>query len=194
MWWKKSLLAKMAISHLCLAAAVAVMWQAGWLDPIIAGDTLHLVKLACIIFLVGIVVAWRKAMWFSRELDGGAATKAAQFRAKADLLSPDVAYETLREQLDARMAAVPAVASTLYEASIWGSIVGAIIALLAMNPELIGDVAKVPPMAAEAMQGVGIALMKSAVGIPLQRYLRWQAFLLYQARTHVLSAAVRWTD
>lgn len=187
-----SLVTRMWLCHLTLAALLGIAWVWGWLDGMLATDSLYLVRVNACLFLLGLVIAQRRAHWLSRELDGFDGTKTLQYwQDIRGRMHPEVAYDTLRSALSWRIGAVSFIASQIMLFGLAGTIVGFIVATSAVTPEAAADAGQVGPMAAAMINGVSLALYKTLVGIALGGgYLMLMHRLLAGAATHALSRAV----
>lgn len=190
--YRLSLVTRMWLCHLTLAALLGIAWVWGWLDSMVATDTLYLVRVNCCLFVVGVVIAQRRAHWLSRELDEDDDSKCLQYRLDLNRgMHPAVAYDTLRAALGWRIGSVSFIASMIMLFGLAGTIVGFIVATSAVTPEAASDAGQVGPMAATMIGGVGLALYKTLVGIALGGgYLMLMHRLLAGAATHALSRAV----
>lgn len=184
-----SLVTRMSLCHVAALAAVAWAYLWGWLDQLIATDSLYLVRINAGLFLIGAAIATSRAVWLGRELDAAPGTKLGQYlRHDAGLPVP---FEGLRIALNSRINAVPFVAGTILSFGLAGTIVGFILALGGVSPATASDPAAVGPMVAAMMSGVGIALYKTLAGIVLAQYLYAMHRMLSVAGAHVLSIAAR---
>ncbi len=187
-----SLVTRMWLCHLTLAALLGIAWVWGWLDGMLATDSLYLVRINACLFLLGLVIAQRRAHWLSRELDEDDGSKCLQYRLDLNRgMHPTVAYDTLKQALGWRIGTVSFIASQIMLFGLGGTIVGFIIASGAVTPEAAADAGQVGPMAAAMIQGVSLSLYKTLVGIALGGgYLMLMHRLLAGAATHALSRAV----
>ena len=186
---RHSLVLRMLLCHVTAASAVGMAWAWGWLDQLIATDTLYLVRVNCALGVMGICVATARAVWLGREMDDAAGTKLRDYLDSNG--SASIGFQGLQIALNSRIGAVPFVAGTILSFGLAGTIVGFVLALSGVTPESASDPAAVGPMVAAMMSGVGIALYKTLAGIVLAQYLFAMHRMLSVAGAHVLSIAAR---
>lgn len=182
------LVISMWLCHLALASGIGLAYAWGWLDGMIATDTLYLVRINCALFVVGVVIAQRRAHWLSAELDGRPGSKCWQYRQAAKSVAT---FEALRMSVASRVNAVSFLAGQIMLFGLAGTIVGFVIATSGVTPEAATDAGQVGPMVAAMISGISLSLYKTLAGIALGgMYLMLLHRLLCVAATHALSRAV----
>ncbi len=161
-------------------ALFAVAWLEGWVGLLLEADRTRLVRVIVLVFLVGLVWCGQRALAISRELN---ALKAREPRAQghvARYLRQAAGLDgagrgnlaaVLRIKLYARIAPIRHLANTLVLLGLIGTVIGFIIALSGVDPELASDVAAVGPMIATLIDGMSVALHTTLVGSLLNIWL-----------------------
>ena len=174
------LLLRFLLVNLAGVAFVAVAWMEGWIAFLLAADRTRLVSAIALLFLIGLVWCGQRVLVVSRELNGlesGAIDPAGRVGAYLrDIAGRDAGTRgnlaaILRIKLFARIAPVRHVANSLVLLGLVGTVLGFIIALSGVNPELVSDVSAVGPMISTLIEGMSVALHTTLVGALLNVWL-----------------------
>ena len=185
---RHSLVLRMLLCHVTAASAVGMAWAWGWLDQLIATDTLYLVRVNCSLGVMGICVATARAVWLGREMDNAAGTKLRNYRYSDGGM---VAFEGLRIALNSRISDVLAWSTTIQTFGLIGTFIGVIMAFSAIDVSQMSDPATAVTVILEFCVGAGISMYKSATGCVLALYLYLMYRMLAKAGSHVLAIASR---
>ena len=189
---RHSLVLRMLLCHVTAASAVGMAWAWGWLDQLIATDTLYLVRVNCALGVMGICVATARAVWLGREMDQAYGTKLYDYQTIRQTFGPDpVAFEGLRIALSSRIGDVAAWAYVIQMFGLIGTFVGLIMAFAAIDISQMSDPTAAVAVILDFCKGAGIALYKSAAGAVFSVYLYVMHRMLAKGGAHVLSIAAR---
>ncbi len=165
-------------------AALMVAWHQGWLAMVIAADITGIVWLIAALFLWGLgVCGWRTAQ-VSREIDF-IKERPGRMKPIGDTLK---VYEL---RLAARILVIRRIASTLVMLGLIGTVVGFIIALSGVSPDVVGNPAAVGPMVANLITGLGIALYTTLVGAVAHLWLMATYHMLRRGTATLLAAVIQ---
>jgi hypothetical protein len=183
------LLARFALVNLVgLALTIAAYFQ-GWIDIIDAADPTHQCALIAAVFVAGLGVCAARVWRLSRELNEAAApvpaprSRAGQYLALIRERGSDsraMLAGVLRAKLMARTAAVRNIAGTLVVLGLIGTVIGFIMSLSGVKPEVASDAKAIAPMVTTLITGMSVALYTTLVGALLNIWL--------MVNYHVLSA------
>ncbi len=174
------LLLRFALVNLVAMALVAMAWMEGWVALIHASDPTRLSLVTAGLFLVGLALCGYRIWRVSLELNEVRApvpaphSKVGRYLAlvrAAGAEGRSTAAEALRHTLTSRIIAVRQIASTLVVLGLLGTVVGFIISLGGVRPEVAGDAKAVTPMIATLIQGMSVALGNTLVGGLLNLWL-----------------------
>ncbi len=174
------LLLRFALVNLVAVALVAMAWMEGWVDLIRASDPTKLSLVTAGLFLVGLALCGYRIWRVSHELNEVRAPAPAPHSKVGRYLTlvraagaegRNTAAEALRLTLTSRIIAVRQIASTLVVLGLLGTVVGFIISLGGVKPEIAGDAKAVTPMIATLIQGMSVALGNTLVGGLLNLWL-----------------------
>ena len=196
--YRSLLLLRFAVLNLVGFALLAAVWLQGWLDPLLEADSLtHMCKLIFVVFLVGLVRAFREVRRLSFELDqldawpGGQPSRVRDFMAAtagSDAAGRATLGASMRLRLAQKIAPVRNTASRLVLLGIIGTILGFIIALYSgVDPSAARDLDAVGPMVAGVLQGIGMAFFKTLTGSVLNLWLMANYRLLEEGTVHLLT-------
>jgi MotA/TolQ/ExbB proton channel family len=190
--------------HFILANVVAVALVGaaagqGWIGALLAADQGGLCRAIVAIFLVGLVWSGRQAIQISRELN---AIKGLPAYPKAsmpeylrlsegrDAQSRALLASTLRLKLASRIAPIRHIANSLVLLGLIGTVIGFIIALAGVRPEVVSDVNSIGPMVSTLISGMSVALYTTLVGSLLNVWLMVNVRLLEGGAVKLLTATV----
>ena len=190
-----SLVLRFALLNLAAFALLGAAVAQGWIGQIVAADVTWISICIFGIFFGGLVVAARESWVISTELNAVHAKQPCRHSwtdrylssvVKRGAGSRAIFAEALRTQLASRIAIVRYVANSLVLLGLIGTVLGFVIALSAVDPDVASDVGKVAPMVAKLVQGMSVALYTTLVGAVLHLWL--------SANYHILAVgAARFT-
>lgn len=176
------LLLRFALVNLVAAALVAAAYFQGWVGAIFRADPTGLCYLITGVFLVGLALcAWR-VVQTSRELNEAKEfdffapqpSRALAYIAAVHGRAPEsrfISVQSLRSRLAHRIAPVRHIASSLVVLGLVGTVIGFIIALSGVRPEVASDIGAVAPMVSTLIQGMSVALYTTLLGAILNVWL-----------------------
>jgi hypothetical protein len=183
------LLARFALVNLVgLALTIAAYFQ-GWIEIIDAADPTHQCALIAAVFVAGLGVCAARVWRLSRELNEAAApvpaprSRAGQYLALIRARGSDsraMLAGVLRAKLMGRTSAVRNIAGTLVVLGLIGTVIGFIMSLSGVKPEVASDAKAIAPMVTTLITGMSVALYTTLVGALLNIWL--------MVNYHVLSA------
>ena len=169
--------------------AAAVYFQ-HWLDPALAGDTRWLSLAIVGVFLYGLVLCAFKVHRVGQALERMRVARAVEAPWLAGLAPVDAHLrpQVLRLRLLDQIAVVRHVAGSLVFLGLVGTVIGFIVALSGVDPDVTASVDKVGPMVTTLIKGMSIALYTTLIGAVLHvwlmigyRMLATASFDLYDA-------------
>jgi hypothetical protein len=193
------LLLRFGLVNLAGLAMVGAAWAQGWLDPMIAADSLHLCPLIAAVFLIGLGRACEKAWMLSAELnslaaasgrEGGKARAYLAAAAGTDATGRATLAAMLRLKLAQRIAGIRHIASALVLLGLVGTVVGFVLALGGVDPTKAADPAAIAPMVSTLIEGMSVALYTTLVGSVLNVWLMIDYRLLEGGAVHLLTRLV----
>jgi MotA/TolQ/ExbB proton channel family len=184
------------------AVAFALLGAAagqGWIQAILADDQGGLCRAIVAVFLVGLVWSAHRAVQLSRELNdlerfiafpGSAAPAylASAIDHPAD--SRALLASSLRLRLASRIASIRHIANSLVMLGLIGTVVGFIIALAGVRPEVASDINAIGPMVSILIGGMSVALYTTLVGSVLHVWLMVNVRLLEGGTVKLLTATI----
>jgi biopolymer transport protein ExbB/TolQ len=159
---------------------LAATWARGWLDGALAGETLLLCAVIAAVFCYGLVLCALQIAAVNRALNQVRAgspradSHAAHYLAAIEGRAADtrmVQAGLLRLRLAHPTAVVRHIANALVFLGLVGTVIGFIVALSGVDPELTASVDKVAPMVSTLINGMSIALYTTLIGAVLHVWL-----------------------
>jgi hypothetical protein len=193
------LLLRFLLANVIGLALVGAAVAQGWIAALLAADEGGLVRAIVAVFLIGLVWSGQRAVQLSRDLNelercvnvcgapappylAGVATCAAESRA---LLA-----SCLRLKLTSRIAPVRHLANSLVLLGLIGTVIGFIIALSGVRPEVASDIGAIGPMVSTLISGMSVALYTTLVGSLLHLWLMVNVRLLEGGTVKLLTATI----
>lgn len=184
--------------------AVALLGAAyfeGWVGLVVRSDQTHLTLVIFGLFVVGLGICGVRVVETSRGLNEVSAFDPFGMRRSAALdyvakvkgrgaESRALAAGALRARLFRRILGVKAIANTLVLLGLIGTVVGFIIALSGVRPEVVSDVGAVAPMVSTLIQGMSVALYTTLVGAVLNIWLMVDYRLLSGGTSALIEALI----
>ena len=172
-----------------LAGAAAVQ---GWIGAIYAADPTRLTAVIAAAFALGLALCtrllWRADRAFAHCLRGerprlAPAAAYLDAVAGAPAAARAIRAETFRARLAGRIGIVRYIANSLVVLGLIGTVIGFIIALSGVDPDIATNPSAISPMVANLIEGMSVALYTTLVGAVLSVWLG----LCY----HMLATSVR---
>jgi hypothetical protein len=185
--------------NMTAVALLGAAWAEGWLQPLIAGDSTHLVKILVVIFVIGLAGCGLRITQLGRELDGLdrrfalPGSRAAVFLEAVrgrEAAGRTALAQSLRLKLATRIQALRHLSGLLVLLGLVGTVIGFIIALAAIDPEAAGKVEAVAPMVSNLLKGMAIALHTTLVGTLLHIWLSLNCRLVEAGSVHFLTKLI----
>jgi hypothetical protein len=193
------LLLRFLLANVVALALVGAAAGHGWVGMIFAADTGGYSLAIVAVFLVGLVWSAQRALQISRELND---IKQAQVHPRAalpeylrlsegrDAQSRALLASTLRLKLASRVAPLRHIANSLVLLGLIGTVIGFVIALSGVRPDLASNVSAIGPMVSTLINGMSIALHTTLVGSLLHLWLMVNVRLLEGGSVKLLTATV----
>jgi hypothetical protein len=184
------------------AVALALLGAAagqGWIGMIFQADTGGYSLAIVAVFLVGLVWSAQRTFQVSRELNdvkrapthvGTAVPEYLRLSEARDAQSRALVASTLRLKLASRITPIRHIANTLVLLGLIGTVIGFVIALSGVRPELATNVNSIGPMVSTLIRGMSIALHTTLVGSLLHLWLMVNVRLLEGGTIKLLTATV----
>lgn len=182
--------------------AVALLGSAagqGWIGVITAADGAAYSVAIAAVFAAGLLWSGQRVLQLSRALNEVTRAEAdpraplpdhVRMLAGRDGQSRAILAGTLRLTLANRIAPIRHVANSLVLLGLVGTVIGFIVALSGVRPEVASDVAAIGPMVATLISGMSIALHTTLVGSILHLWLMVNVRLLEGGTVKLLTATV----
>lgn len=174
-------------------------WLQGWLDAMVESSAWLMCLGIFATFLAGFAICALKVVRTSLELNqvregrpvpgSRAAGHLDRFRG-ADADDRRIAADLLRFRMASYISIVGHIANTLVFLGLIGTVIGFIVALSSVEPEVTGNVRQIAPMVASLIDGMGIALYTTLVGAVLHVWLIVNHRMLATGTLHLYNAIV----
>ena len=160
-------------------------WAQGLVAKVINSDVTNMVILISVVFIVGLLLSgfwvWNvsKQLNAAYEFDPKQRSRAADFLNKAkgkDAGTRANLGQALRLKLFSRIVHIRYIASSLTILGLIGTVLGFIIALSGVDPEVASNPSAISPMVTQLIEGMSVALYTTLVGSILSVWLG----LIYQ--------------
>jgi MotA/TolQ/ExbB proton channel family len=193
------LLLRFILANAIAVALVGAAAGQGWIGQLIAADEGGLCRAITAVFLVGLVWSGQQAVQLSRglnELQRFARIPGARAPAYLDSIAACAAESrtllasNLRLKLATRIAPIRHVANSLVLLGLIGTVIGFIIALSGVRPEVVSDVSAIGPMVSTLITGMSVALYTTLVGSLLNVWLMVNVRLLESGTVKLLTATI----
>ena len=193
------LLLRFILANVIALALVGAAAGQGWIGVLLAADQGGLCRAIAAVFLVGLVWSCQRTVQLSRglnELERFAKVPGAPAPAYLDAIagrgaeSRALLASTLRLRLATRISPIRHIANSLVLLGLIGTVVGFIIALSGVRPEVVSDVAAIGPMVSTLIGGMSVALYTTLVGSLLNVWLMVNVRLLEGGTVKLLAATI----
>lgn len=182
---KYLLLLRFGLTNIVAFAMLGAAWAQGLVAKVINADITNMVILISIVFIVGLILSGYRVWKVSKQLneaydyDPKKRSRAADFMEKAkgkDAGTRANLAQALRLKLFSRIVHIRYIASSLTILGLIGTVLGFIIALSGVDPEVASNPSAITPMVTQLIEGMSVALYTTLVGAILSVWLG----LLYQ--------------
>ena len=193
------LLLRFILANVIAVALVGAAAVQGWVGVLLAADEGGLVRAIVAVFVLGLVWSARRAVQLSRglnELERFANVPGAPAPAYLDTVAATAAEgrallaSSMRLKLASRIAPIRHLANSLVLLGLIGTVIGFIIALSGVRPEVASDVAAIGPMVSTLISGMSVALYTTLVGSLLHVWLMVNVRLLEGGTIKLLTATI----
>jgi hypothetical protein len=193
------LLLRFILANAIALALVGAAAGQGWIGIILAADQGGLCRAIVGVFLVGAVWSGRRALELSRglnELERFVSVPGAPAPAHIAAVTGRpgdtraILASSLRLKLASRITPIRHVANSLVLLGLIGTVVGFIIALTGVRPDVVSDVGAIGPMVSSLINGMSVALYTTLVGSLLNVWLMINVRLLESGTVKLLTATV----
>ncbi len=182
---KYLLLLRFGLVNLVAFALLGAAWAQGLVAKVINADITNMVLLICSVFIVGLVLAGYRLWKVSKQLNAAynfnpkEKSRASDFISKTkgkDASSRANITQALKLKLFARIVHIRYIANSLTILGLIGTVLGFIIALSGVDPDVASNPSAISPMVAQLIEGMSVALYTTLVGAILSVWLG----LIYQ--------------
>ena len=182
---KYLLLLRFGLVNLVAFALLGAAWAQGLVAKVINADVTNMVLLICSVFIVGLILAGYRLWKVSKQLNAAynfnpkEKSRASDFISKTkgkDASSRANITQALRLKLFARIVHIRYIANSLTILGLIGTVLGFIIALSGVDPDVASNPSAISPMVAQLIEGMSVALYTTLVGAILSVWLG----LIYQ--------------
>jgi hypothetical protein len=193
------LLLRFLLANVIALAVVGAAAGQGWIATLLAADRGGLCRAIVAVFVVGLVWSCQRAVQLSRglnELEQFAhvpgAPAPAYLAAVAGRAGDSRALlaASLRLRLASRIAPVRHLANSLVLLGLIGTVIGFIIALSGVRPEVASDIGAIGPMVSTLISGMSVALYTTLVGSLLHVWLMINVRLLEGGTVKLLTSTI----
>jgi len=193
------LLLRFALVNVIGFALLGAAYFQGWIDIIRAGDPTQQCTAIGGVFLVGLVLCANRIWRVSHELnqiyepEPKPESRVGQYLSLIRGLNGDsraILAATMRAKLTARIGVVRHIANILVTLGLLGTVVGFIISLSGVKPDVAADINSVGPMVSTLIVGMSVALYTTLVGAVLNIWLMANYQILSTGTTNLVAAIV----
>lgn len=185
---KYLLLFRFGIINLVAFALLGAAWAQGFIAKVINADVTNMVILICLVFLVGLFLAGHRLLKVSKQLNAAYNFDINQSSRASDFIkltkgknaaSRNNIAQAMRLKLFSRIVYIKYIANSLTILGLIGTVLGFIIALSGVDPDVAANPSAISPMVAQLIEGMSVALYTTLVGSILSVWLG----LVYQMLT-----------
>jgi hypothetical protein len=193
------LLLRFILANVIAVALIGAAVGQGWVGAILAADQGGLCRAIVAVFVVGLVWSAQRVLQISRGLNelerftkvpGSPAPAYLEAIAGGAADSRAILASSLRLKLASRITPIRHIANSLVLLGLIGTVVGFIIALSGVRPEVVSDVGAIGPMVSTLISGMSVALYTTLVGSLLNVWLMVNVRLLEGGTVKLLTATV----
>lgn len=183
----RMLVARYFLLNLIGVVGLAFAWQIGLIQVIYTVDTSRISIGTFVIFLYGdLLCGWhlvKVGLELDRATTTGSSLRLERYRAALGSTNdPDSVREALAERMGSRTTYLPRLCSMLANIGLFGTVYGLTYAMLGASMALAhttsGSFEQLRAILGPALEGVGIALTTTLVGLALNEWLEWTVQVL----------------
>lgn len=191
------LIFRFLLTNLIAFALLGAAYVHGAIDTLKIDDPTRLWMLTVGLFGVGLFLCGVRIARVSRELNEVRSktprptSKAGQYLALVETAGGEgrtIAAEALRLKLTSRIVAIRHIANSLVIIGLLGTVVGFIISLGGVRPEVATNASAVTPMIATLVQGMSVALGNTLIGGVLNVWLNANFYILSTGTAQLICA------
>jgi hypothetical protein len=191
------LIFRFLLTNLIGVTLLAVAYVHGIIDTLKIDDPTRLWMLTTGLFCVGLFLCGVRIARVSRELnevrskDPRPNSKVGQYLALAQTAGAEgrtIAAEALRIKLTSRIVVIRHIANSLVILGLLGTVIGFIISLGGVRPEVATNASAVTPMIATLVQGMSVALGNTLIGGVLNVWLNANFYILSTGTAQLICA------
>ena len=199
MHFRYLLLTRFIVINTFLGALVLAAFGQGWLDTMISARLAELTLIIVAVFLYGLAACGWKIWRLTVELNGLAMeslpddnplTRYLDHVESSDSQSRALQAGTLRLELTDRIVSVRHIANTLIFLGLIGTVIGFIIALSAVDPNIAAEAENVASVIATLIDGMSVALNTTLVGATLYLWLTVNYRVLTSGTVNLITEVV----
>ncbi|MDC0158810.1 MotA/TolQ/ExbB proton channel family protein [Rhodospirillaceae bacterium] len=199
MHFRYLLLTRFIVINTFLGALVLAAFGQGWLDTMISARLAELTLIIVAVFLYGLAACGWKIWRLTVELNGLAMeslpddnplTRYLDHVESSDSQSRALQAGTLRLELTDRIVSVRHIANTLIFLGLIGTVIGFIIALSAVDPNIAAEAENVASVIAMLIDGMSVALNTTLVGATLYLWLTVNYRVLTSGTVNLITEVV----
>ena len=177
---KYLLLLRFGVVNLVAFALLGAAWSQGLIAKVINADVTNMVVLICVVFIIGLVLAGYRLWKVSKQLNAAynynpdEPSRAADFLSKTkgkNASSRSNIAQALKLKLFSRIIHIRYIANSLTVLGLIGTVLGFIIALSGVDPDIASNPSAISPMVAQLIKGMSVALYTTLVGSILSVWL-----------------------
>ena len=185
---KYLLLLRFGIINLVAFALLGAAWAQGFIAKVINADITNMVILISLVFVIGLILAGHRLLKLSKQLNAAYSFDINQSSRASDFIkltkgknaaSRNNIAQALRLKLFSRIVYIKYIANSLTILGLIGTVLGFIIALSGVDPDVAANPSAISPMVAQLIEGMSVALYTTLVGSILSVWLG----LVYQMLT-----------
>jgi biopolymer transport protein ExbB/TolQ len=182
---KYLLLLRFGLVNLIAFALLGAAWAQGLVAKVINADVTNMVLLICVVFIIGLFLAGYRLWKVSKQLNSAynynpdERSRASDFLSKTkgkNATSRANIAQALKLKLFSRIIHIRYIANSLTVLGLIGTVLGFIIALSGVDPDVASNPSAISPMVAQLIEGMSVALYTTLVGSILSVWLG----LIYQ--------------
>ena len=182
---KYLLLMRFGLINIVAFALLGAAWAQGLVAKVINSDITNMVILITVVFIVGLILSGYRVWKVSKQLnaaydfDPKNRSRAGDFLNKAkgkDAATRANLAQALRLKLFSRIIHIRYIASSLTILGLIGTVLGFIIALSGVDPDVASNPSAISPMVTQLIERMSVALYTTLVGSILSVWLG----LIYQ--------------
>ena len=197
---KYLLLMRFGLINIVAFALLGAAWAQGLVAKVINSDITNMVILITVVFIVGLILSGYRVWKVSKQLnaaydfDPKNRSRAGDFLNKAkgkDAATRANLAQALRLKLFSRIIHIRYIASSLTILGLIGTVLGFIIALSGVDPDVASNPSAISPMVTQLIEGMSVALYTTLVGSILSVWLGLIYQMLATGTSNLVSKIIR---